>query len=910
MLLFPSDDGFPKIIYQDANDGLLAACAGMMTRYLGNDGGVKSAASEIFPRAKLAQYAPPKGKFMLHAVAMGSEEAYGPNKNGDAFSKQALEENHHTFVDDGYMFREHLNHDPDLQIGTIKASAWHPGLNRVELVLWGDCEKAAKEYEEVKSGKPISFSMSCFPAGTRVLMADGSHQPIESLLPGQQVITHHGRTGQISHTMYRDRDELITQVQVAGRPEPLLATPDHSFWTRPQESSLHECPVCGERFSRLKCHLRQKHDAKHRAAYRDLSRYCEGWRDAGDLCAGDWVRVPVDQAVHGSVEKHRAYLLGLYLAKGHIYEYNKTSRGYSHRHRRLDLTFGRHEDALISEAMRVLQKETHLKVQRIDPPLRPTVSKVRLDGRVRTVGVRILTWFLEHGHALSGQKSLSVDALHWEAEGQREIIRGWLDGDGSFSKKHGRVSGITVSERLANQMQQLAARCGMASSVCRTPCEDKQDFYTVSFQSQDTGRLNFCRTPSDFVPPAGFTEVDISHLRHQLAGTVTQRQTAKPHVMLDVNGHLYARVQSVKTTPWTGRVYDITVPGDHGFVAEGIGVSNCKVAHDVCSCCGHQAKSAAAYCGHLRNHMGLFIPEFQKYAYAQNPNPRFFDMSAVERPADRIAHLLQSRVDGLQKAASANRVISGAELAIIEGLVLPGRFSQAVPFKQARMKLLEKLAVLEGEMEGWLKNPTSKPHLKQAFTKNVATSAFYPDQHLNLQDVEARPGTVFRELAKRACLLSPQSLWSYVQGEPHTKLASQDVLHRLPTLFRDMLKRASADGGIGNISHCCDMDSAIACELDQGYDAHIDGLMSKADELFGIGDQMGPRTLRISIVKGAADLPDVPGDEATPEIQGMMDLYGVYKLAAVEHIAELHPDLDDDMLSMLAIGQNFQLATS
>ena len=47
-------------------------------------------------------------------------------------------------------------------------------------------KKAAKEYEMAKSGKALSFSMSCFPVGTLVLMADGSEKPIEAITVGEK----------------------------------------------------------------------------------------------------------------------------------------------------------------------------------------------------------------------------------------------------------------------------------------------------------------------------------------------------------------------------------------------------------------------------------------------------------------------------------------------------------------------------------------------------------------------------------------------------------------------------------------------------------------------------------------------------------------------------------------------------
>jgi len=79
----------------------------------------------------------------------------------------------------------------------------------------------------------------------------------------------------------------------------------------------------------------------------------------------------------------------------------------------------------------------------------------------------------------------------------------------------------------------------------------------------------------------------------------------------------------------------------------------CRVAYDECSGCGNKAQSRAEYCG----------PEMCKYGGCKdnlaktfddgttlgvfNPNPSYFDISNVFRPADRIAYTI-----GMAKAAA------------------------------------------------------------------------------------------------------------------------------------------------------------------------------------------------------------------------------------------------------------------
>lgn len=65
----------------------------------------------------------------------------------------------------------------------------------------------------------------------------------------------------------------------------------------------------------------------------------------------------------------------------------------------------------------------------------------------------------------------------------------------------------------------------------------------------------------------------------------------------------------------------------------------CRVAFDQCSICGNKAPSRMKYCEHLRYHMKKILKDGRQVC-AYNPDPHFFDISIVNRPADPTAFAL------------------------------------------------------------------------------------------------------------------------------------------------------------------------------------------------------------------------------------------------------------------------------
>lgn len=111
------------------------------------------------------------GDIPIHVVALGCDEYFGPNRNGDAFTKESCRKYHITFVKHAHWFREHNHHDPRKSYGIVKFSAFNERDGRIELIVFLNGTKEAakrnkglvadRELELIESGKDLPVSMAC-----------------------------------------------------------------------------------------------------------------------------------------------------------------------------------------------------------------------------------------------------------------------------------------------------------------------------------------------------------------------------------------------------------------------------------------------------------------------------------------------------------------------------------------------------------------------------------------------------------------------------------------------------------------------------------------------------------------------------------------------------------------------------
>lgn len=111
------------------------------------------------------------GEVPVHSIALGAEEWYGPNRNGDGFSEAACRKYHKTFEKYARAYRDHENKDPAKSYGIVKLAIYNEPMHRIELILAYNATKEAalrngglvadKELDLLEKGADFDTSMAC-----------------------------------------------------------------------------------------------------------------------------------------------------------------------------------------------------------------------------------------------------------------------------------------------------------------------------------------------------------------------------------------------------------------------------------------------------------------------------------------------------------------------------------------------------------------------------------------------------------------------------------------------------------------------------------------------------------------------------------------------------------------------------
>lgn len=119
----------------------------------------------------------------------------------------------------------------------------------------------------------------------------------------------------------------------------------------------------------------------------------------------------------------------------------------------------------------------------------------------------------------------------------------------------------------------------------------------------------------------------------------------------------------------------------------------CRVPGDICSACGHHAKTRKQYCDHAKYQLGAVVKEGHRVCVF-NDHMQYFDISQVFKPAEQIALTIR------KVAGDARAVCGGAELAERLGLTMPRWLPAAATEKQsAAAQWATKMAAMEIELD-------------------------------------------------------------------------------------------------------------------------------------------------------------------------------------------------------------------
>lgn len=404
----------------------------------------------------------------------------------------------------------------------------------------------------------------CFSGDTLVLMGDGTYRPIKEVEIGDGVYTHAGRVKKVTNVMSRSRNEgeNVWRVRVTGSIAPLTVTGNHPFFAlRGNDSCLCGCggqiPNREDPVSPLKI-LGVKHlTGHHKRGLSDLPDKSGGvfeWVSVDDFRKKEWFLSPwLDHAVESEVSPDFARLVGYYLAEGCIpsrtvEQHAEYTSGDVGRAKTVRLAFNVDEtDTLVADVKRICE------VLGYGFKLAPW----RRSEDHPYTGVTVSVYSHEfaqfcHGNVGCGSnaKKLSREVLGWSLDNLAQLYVGFQLGDGNVSDRLARC--FSVNRNLISQISTILRKLHIQH---RLTLDSTTGMWTLSICSGDD--LNEVLSWLGPMAPGGKMSSEIS----------PQFKRAE--------GYLVGLSSRELDPEFNDLVYDLTVDGDHSFIANGVAVHNC-----------------------------------------------------------------------------------------------------------------------------------------------------------------------------------------------------------------------------------------------------------------------------------------------------------------------------------------------
>ena len=325
----------------------------------------------------------------------------------------------------------------------------------------------------------------------------------------------------------------------------------------------------------------------------------------------------------------------------------------------------------------------------------------------------------------------------------------------------------------------------------------------------------------------------------------------------------------------------------------------CSVPYDRCSICNAIRKSASDpnQCSHIRDHLGDVFAD-GKVACTHNDYPKFFDISFVTKPADRIAW-------DLKKVASS-RVASSIDLAWEEGIVLPEHMLELTKPTMAKLALCKQLAAREQFYMGLDKRASLLSSERYFSDLRKAAVARLDDTTIEAMRAHG-PRSVFSALAAHGVVLDPQSFFKYAFGVDYGSMSGS-----IPTVLNEIRKGVFSNlMKSGEYTRVASSDYFnIDKNLARGYiydDVKLGNLIARQvrEKMAMIGALVDKRVIGNTIEGVRLDPLKVEKQaQSNVDDKRAAEVYAAYKLSALHGIMENNTDVDSDTLIALAAFQH------
>jgi hypothetical protein len=339
----------------------------------------------------------------------------------------------------------------------------------------------------------------------------------------------------------------------------------------------------------------------------------------------------------------------------------------------------------------------------------------------------------------------------------------------------------------------------------------------------------------------------------------------------------------------------------------------CTVPNDRCSVCGAIRKSPgdSGECDHIKYSLGK-IAEDGTQIGTYNDEPKWFDISFVGRPADRIAWNLKVASDMSDRLA----INSSVKQAEIEGYVLPDDLAIESDGAKRKLSIMKKLASAYESLRSWMAGtkPVTRSERYRYELRKLAGSALPDGVVESLREYD--PATAFRALGDAGIVMNARSFFKYAFGPDYDKVEKyvSAVESKVPEVVCKAVKEASC---------------AKFCNWSK-YDAETDGMFSRpvrrsimeamfksaAARGFGLDDPVSSileaMASESDIVKKASVDAEAENGVSSTTSTKLAEKYAMYKLAGIDAVLNgaCGASLNGDDLVAVAAAQDLKGKTA
>lgn len=317
----------------------------------------------------------------------------------------------------------------------------------------------------------------------------------------------------------------------------------------------------------------------------------------------------------------------------------------------------------------------------------------------------------------------------------------------------------------------------------------------------------------------------------------------------------------------------------------------CRVKWDRCSLCGHKAEDSAHRCEHIPSRLGEITKEGIMIGM-ENPDPDFFEISKVLRPADRVAWSLNSlKKESSDQYTPQSRYESNQKLA--QEIYLPPSLTLS-KYASSKRSLLNKLSKLEKHIDavaqGKVEDSRDK-YIKEQAPKLNATPQLDDKTISNLRSFGDHH-KLLKALADKGIIFTPEEFCKYLFDNKLHDDHIEGMKSHLPGIFNNL------------------DDEELHDEDFEPKEGNIpDSLMNMIRGLVGghslFGEPAQGRIMRITIIKSTpTPLKKESSDKSPLVFDKQIALkYASYQLSALNYLDENDKLTEDTILNTLILNR-------